>query len=262
MKKPKFLNKFTLVDYIIIIVVIATIIFAFIHINSDDQNQTESTSFDSSTLNKVVEKYLDYYKEGKIVKTTVSGLNSTNNEQVTVNGEIVWIDDDRGSNVKVLVKSGNETYLCGLYKDIPEADIYLEKLSLEVDGSMYKNLTEFSIKPSNITSIGNLTFKLSNYSNYEVSSSITVNELDSMAFQQLTNTLFENGRISFKLSSVGLSQKISIVRATPSEISTADNIIGNIDGVSDEITIRVYNCTLDEKEFIEQNFDVLNVKTY
>lgn len=262
MKKPKFLNKFTLVDYLIILIVIATIVFAFIHITSDDNNKNESTSFDSSTLNKIFEKYLGYYNKGEIIKTTVDGLNSSNNKPVTLKGEIIWMDDDKGNNVKVLVKSENKTYLCGLYKDIPEADIYIEKISLEVDGSKYENLTEFTIKPSNINIIGNLTNKLSNYSNYEITTSITVSELDSLKFQQLTNNLFENGRISIKLSNTGLSQKILIVRATSSEITSADNIINSINGVSNEITIRVYNCSLHERKFIEENYDVLNVKTY
>ena len=69
MKKP----KFTLIDYLIIIIVIAAVIFAFIHITSDDQDETEATSYDSSTLNKVVEKYLSYYNQNKVVKTSIEG---------------------------------------------------------------------------------------------------------------------------------------------------------------------------------------------
>lgn len=262
MKKPKFLSKFTLVDYLIIIIVIAAVLFAFAHITSDDQSETESSSYDSSTLNKVVEKYLSYYNENKVVRTSVEGLNATNNNPVAIEGEIVWIDDDRGSNVKVLVKSGNETYLCGLYKDVAEADIYLDKMSLEVDGSKYENTTEFTVKDSNVSSISDLNKGLSNYSNYVVSTEITTDNLDSLKYQQLVNELTDNGRISFKSVNVGLKEKLVIVRATSSDLTMANNILGNIDGLSENIYIRVYNCTPEEQKIIESNFDVINVKTY
>ncbi|MCF0226915.1 MAG: adhesin [Methanobrevibacter sp.] len=262
MKKPKFLRKLTIVDYLIIIIVIIAIVFAFIHITSDDKNEAESTSFDSSTLNKIVEKYLGYYNKGEIVHTSIEGTNSSNNKKVNIKGEIIWMDDDRGSNVKILVKSGNETYLCGLYKDIPNADIYIDKVSLEVNGSKYSNLTEFSINPSNISSIDNLTKGLDNYSNYELTTNIALNELDNVNFQELTNRLYDNGRVSLKLSSTGFTQKITIVRASSDDLTMANNVLGNINGVSDDIVIRVYNCTLDEQKFIENNYDVVNVKTY
>ena len=45
-------------DYVIIILVICAIVFAFIHISSKDEGVNEKTSYDSSTLNKITEKYL------------------------------------------------------------------------------------------------------------------------------------------------------------------------------------------------------------
>ncbi|MDO5848408.1 MAG: adhesin [Methanobrevibacter sp.] len=258
MKKP----KFTFIDYLIIIIVIVAILFAFMHITSDNQNETESSSYDSSTLNKIVEKYLGYYNKGEIVHTTVDGTNSKNNEHISVKGEIIWMDDERGNYVKALVKSGNETYLCGLYKDIPAADIYIEKMSLEVDGSKYSNLTEFTIKAKNISSTMDLNKGLENYSNYEISTGIAVDNLDSLKFQQLNNVEFENGRVPFKLTDIGIFQKLMVVRASPDDITTADNILGNINGETENIFLRVYNCTANEQKFIEDNFDVVNVKTY
>lgn len=258
MKKP----KFTLIDYLIIIIVIAAVIFAFIHITSDDQDETEATSYDSSTLNKVVEKYLSYYNQNKVVKTSIEGINSSNNEPINIKGEIVWMDDDRGSNVKVLVKSGNETYLCGLYKDVVKADIYIDKMSLEVDGSEYNETIEFTINSTNISSINDLNSKLNNYSNYVLTTELTVDDLDSLKYQELVNSLYDNGRISIKTTNVGLTQKLLIVRATPADLNDADTILGNVNGVTEKIYLRVYNCTASEKQFIENNFNVLNVKTY
>ena len=70
-------KRFTLVDYAIIILVICAIVFAFIHVTSNDDTVNEKTSYDSSTLNKIAEKYLTYYRQGYIVNTTVHGYNST-----------------------------------------------------------------------------------------------------------------------------------------------------------------------------------------
>ena len=39
MKKPGFLKKFTIIDYLIIIVVIAAIIFAVVEISSPNQSE-------------------------------------------------------------------------------------------------------------------------------------------------------------------------------------------------------------------------------
>ena len=99
MKKPGFLKKFTIIDYLIIIVVIAAIIFAVVEISSPNQSEDESSSYDSSTFNKVVENYLKYYLTGNIVTTTVEGINASNNEPVSLNGNIIWMDDNSGNNL-------------------------------------------------------------------------------------------------------------------------------------------------------------------
>ena len=64
--KKGILNKLTIVDYIIIIAVICAVVFAFIHITTDDSNDTKTSSYDSSTMNKIVENYL---KDGKDLRT-------------------------------------------------------------------------------------------------------------------------------------------------------------------------------------------------
>ena len=56
--------KFTLIDYLIIILVICAVIFAFIHITTDDSSDIKKTAFDASTMNKLPETYLNYYKDG------------------------------------------------------------------------------------------------------------------------------------------------------------------------------------------------------
>ena len=179
-------------------------------------------------------------------------------------GKILWIDDSRGSNVKVLVESeeGNQ-YYAGLYKDFSNADIYLDKMSLEVDSEKYENLTEFQIKPENITSLSQLTDKMGNYTNYEISTTIIAGNIDGVAYQQIVNYMIANhDRVSIKYSNIGSNDQITITRGSPTELDYASDILGDLNGLSDDITIRVYNCSAAEKQMIENNFAVDFVKTY
>lgn len=263
MKKDSFLKRLTLIDYVIIIIIIAAVIFAFIHITSDDTSESEKTSFDSSTLNKIVERYLNYYRQGLVVNTTVEGFNSTNGQPVTLHGTIVWMDDDKGSNVKVLIESNGTTYLAGLYNHVPQADIYINSITLETDGQRYNNLTEITLKPEDINSLNDLISGLPNSTNYEISATIALESLDSTHVQEINNQLYNStGRIAIKGSNTGLYNQISLVRATSDEIHIADSILGSFNGRTGEITIRIYNCSDNDIELIKNNFDVSNIQRF
>lgn len=257
-------EKFTLVDYAIIILVICAIIFAFIHITSNDDNTIkESTSYDSSTLNKINEKYLTYYRQGYIVNTTVNGYNSTDGKPVTLTGNIKWLDDDRGSNVKALVNSNGNDYIVGLYNHVPNADVYINSMTLEMNGEKYSNLTEITIKPKNITSVPDLISGISNDTDYEITTTVTFDSLGSLKLQEITNILFQNdGRISFKGSNSGLTDQINIVRATNDEITKVTPILDTFNGITDEITIRIYNCSDNDINTIKNNYDVTNIQKF
>lgn len=256
-------EKFTLVDYAIIIIVICAIIFAFIHITSNDNNTRESTSYDSSTLNKINEKYLTYYRQGFIVNTTVNGYNSSDGKPVTLTGNIKWLDDDKGSNVKALVNSNGKNYIVGLYNHVPNADIYINSMTLEMNGEKYSNLTEITINPKNITSINDLVSGISNDTDYEITTTITMDSLGSITLQEITNILFQNSdRISFKGSNTGVNNQINIVRATNDEITKVTPILGTFNGITNEITIRIYNCSDNDISTIENNYDVKNIQKF
>ena len=255
--------KFTLVDYAIIILVICAIVFAFIHITKDDDTHSEVTSYDSSTLNKIAEKYLSYYRQGYIVNTTVQGYNSTNGEPVTLYGTIKWLDDDRGSNVKVLVNCNGSDYLVGLYNHVPNADIYINTMTLEINGDRYSNLTEIKVAPKNVTSINDLISGISNDTSYELSTTITMDSIESNKIQEISNALFQNnGRISVKGSNSGITDQINIVRGTSDELTQINNIIGTFNGITNEITIRIYNCSDSDINTIKNNFDVTNIRKF
>jgi hypothetical protein len=256
-------KRFTLVDYAIIILVICAVVFAFIHITSDDNSTSESTSYDSSTLNKIVEKYLTYYRQGYIVNTTVHGHNATDGKPVTLSGNIIWMDDDKGSNVRALVNSNGSDYLVGLYNHVPNADVYIDSMTLEVNGDKYSNLTQIKANPKNITSINDLVSGISNDTNYEITTTISLDSLESTTFQKINNMLFQNdGRISLKGSNSGLTDQINLVRATNTELSQVNSILGEFNGITNEITIRIYNCSDNDINTIKNNYDVYNIQKY
>lgn len=256
-------KRFTLVDYAIIILVICAIVFAFIHVTSNDDTVNEKTSYDSSTLSKISEKYLTYYRQGYIVNTTVHGYNSTDGKPVTLSGNIKWLDDDRGSNVKALVNSNGSDFIVGLYNHVPNADVYINSMTLEINGEKYKNLTEIKVNPKNITSINDLISGISNDTDYEITTIVTTDSVESMKIQEISNILFQkDGRISIKGSNSGLTNQIFLVRATGSELSEVNNILSNFNGISNEITIRIYNCSDNDIDHIKNNYNVTNIQKF
>lgn len=252
--------KFTLVDYIILILVICAVAFAFIHITSDDSASIQKTAFDASTISKLPETYLNYYKDGKVVKATVTGSNSTNGEKVTLNGTVKWVDE--GSAVKVLIESNNDTYIAGLYKNVKNADIYIDTISIESDGSTYSNLKEFTVKPMNITSLADLNKNLTDC-DYEISTSITVDSIDSIKMQELENKIdTENRRFSIKTTNAELIKQIVVSKADNQNINYGNSILGTINGLTDDITIRIYNCSDSDMNNVKNNYEVTNIRTF
>ena len=258
----KILKRFSLIDYIIIILVICAVIFAFIHITTDDSTDLQKTAFDASTINKIGDTYSNYYKDGYIVKTTVDGFNASTGEEITLNGTVKWIWDYGGTNVGILIDSDNSTYLAGLYKTVPQADIYINTISLENDGSKYDNLVEVTIKPKKITSLSELT-DIPKNTDYELSTVVSLDSIDSVKIQDMTNKLKEHGkRSSITTSDNGQGDQLTLSKSTKQNIDDADSILGNINGVTDNIVIRIYNCSDDQLNSIKDNFEVVNIRNF
>ena len=250
--------KFTLIDYIIIILVIVAIIFAFIHITSDDADNIEKTAFDESTINKIPDTYLKYYKNGIKVTATVEGYNSSNNEKISLTGEVIW-SDNSGNDVKLLIKNENGTYLTGFYRYNPNVDIYIDQISLESNDEKYPNLVEIKTNGKEINSLNDLTSGIGNNSNFEISTKISLDSLDKKAMQKITNKLQNEKRLSIKTSTSDMDNQIVISKATKENINNANAILGNIDGMSGDITIRIYNCSDKDIKMIEDNYNVVNI---
>ncbi len=257
----KILKKFSLVDYIIIILVICAVIFAFIHITSDDSSDIQKTAFDASTVNKISETYFNYYKDGNIVKSSVNGFNSTTGEEVSVNGTVKWIGDNGGSDVKLLIETENETYLVGLYKNIPNADIYINTISLESDGSKYENLVELTLKPEKITSLNDLVNEIPNGTDYEITTTISLDSIDTTKIQEMTNLINSHGK-RLAITSSNNDLQLYLVRANGDNINDGNTVLGNINGVTNDITLRIYNCTDSQLNAIKNSYDVTKVRNF
>ena len=151
----------------------------------------------------------------------------------------------------------------GLYNQVPNADIYIKSMTLEVNGDKYSNLTEIKTTPKNITSVNDLVSGISNNTTYEITTTVSIHSLESSKLQEITNILFKNDeRISFKGSNSGLTDQINIVRATNDEITQVTPILGNFNGITNEITIRIYNCSDYDIDNIKNNYNVTNIQKF
>ena len=253
--------KFTLIDYIIIILVICAIAFAFIHITTDNSSDLQKTAFDESTINKLPDTYLKYYKDGFIVKANIEGFNSTTGEKTTLNGTVIWEDDNGGNGVKLLIDSNNKTYLAGLYRTVPDADIYIDHISLESNGEKYKNLCEIKVKPIQISSLKDLANKIPANADYEITTSIALDSLSAHDEQNITNNLLNNGKRE-SIKGIISDYSLNIKKATKENINDADSVLGNLNGITEDITIRIYDCQDSQIKEISKNFDVINIRKF
>ncbi|MCL2687755.1 MAG: adhesin [Methanobrevibacter sp.] len=262
MKKPNFKNilkRFTIIDILIILCVIGAVVFAFTHIGgSEDSNQ--SISFDSSTLNKLPEKYLSFYRQGNIVKSHVGGYNSSSGEYEEVYGRVIWVDDDNNGHTQILLNINGNNILAGLYKDDCNPDIYIEYITLETDGTKYKNLTEIQIRPMSISNLDEIVSKIPERINYTIESKIAIDTKDSQIFQELANELYSNGKKrSVRQFNENVQNQISLIMAQKNELNIASEILGTINGQTSFITIRIYDSNDEDIENIKNSFDVINV---
>lgn len=251
-------SKLTIIDILIIICIVCAVGFAVFHMTADSDSGS-AVSFDSSTINKLPENYLNFYKDGYIITSQVVGTNSSSGEKVSLNGTVVGVVDDKGVDVKVLINNNGNVYVAGLYKDVPEVDIYIDQISLETTGEKYKNVKEITISPKTISTLNDLVSGLDNNTNYEISTDIAVAEIDSISCQELFNKLdqIKQPRIVTTNKPTNL---IKIVRANSQTMSVANSILGNINGQTNEITIRIYDCNDNYINKLKANYDVINVK--
>ena len=162
-----------------------------------------------------------------------------------------------------MIDSNNETYLVGLYRTVPNADIYIDQISLESNGEKYEGLYEIRAKPMEIGSLKDLTDKIPNGTNYEITTGISADTINTKDAQKISNLLSANGkRESIKAANNDNDDYIFLKKATKENLNDADSVLGNINGLTDEITIRIYDCQDSQVKEISKNFDVINIRKF
>ena len=242
MKKPKFLNKLTIIDLLIIICVIGAAGFAIYHMADDDASNASATSFDYSTNNKILENYLNYYKNGNEVTSTVVGREASTGDKVELSGTVLWLGESEKDKINVLIDDGGKPLLAGFYKDVPNADVFIDSISLETNGDTYASITDFQIAPKEINGFNELISEMPKGSQYEISTSIAIDNLDSVKYQKLVNALNKNKKPCIILKDDG-TNILKINRANKTDLEIANKALGEFNGQTSEIQIRIYNST-------------------
>ena len=239
MKKPGFLNKITIIDILIIICIIGAVGFAIYHMADDDSSNASATSFDYSTNPKILETYLDYYKNGNVVTSTIVGTDAKTGEKVELDGKVLWLGETENVKVNVLIDDNGKKLLAGFYKDVPNADLFIDSISLESNGDTYRNVKDITVAPKEISSLNDLISEMPNGSNCEISTSIAMDNLDNIKYQKMLNSLYENKKPCIVMN--GESNVLEINRANKTDLKTASEILGDFNGQTSQIKIRTYD---------------------
>ena len=240
MKKPGFLNKITIIDILIIICIIGAVGFAIYHITDDDSTKASATSFDYSTNPKMLETYLDYYKEGKIVTSEIVGTDAKSGEKIELNRRVLWLGEDGNGRVNVLLDDNGKPLLAGFYIDVPNADLFIDSMSLESNGDTYKNLKDITVSPKEINNLNDLISEIPNGTHCEISTSISIDNFDSVKYQKLLNALNENKKPCIVLRNSQINT-LEINRANKADLEIASEILGDFNGQTSQIRLRTYN---------------------
>ena len=258
MKKPKLLNKLTIIDILIIICIIGAVGFAIFHMTDDDSSDASATSFDVSTENKIVENYLSLYQKGNKIESTVVGSKSSTGENVKISGNVLWLGENGKDKPNLLIDNNGEKVLAGFYKDTPNADVYIDQISLETNGDKHSNISDIKASPKKIKSFNDLISGIPKNAEYEISTELAIDELDSLKYQQLINALNRNKKPCIVLKD-SESNTLEINRASKEDFKIAENILKDFDGQTSEIQIRIYNSTSEDTVAVESAYNVLSI---
>ena len=109
--------------------------------------------------------------------------------------------------------------------------------------------------PHNITNLNDL--KLNTTSDYEISTKITTNKsINSINYEELLNNLIKIKKLSIIKSS---GNEITLNRASSEELTMGSQIMGNMNGTTNQLHIKIYDCTENDKQLIKSKFNVINI---
>ena len=59
-----------------------------------------------------------------------------------------------------------------------------------------------------------------------------------------------------------LENQLILTRANDENIKIGNSILGNFNGITDDITIRIYDCSDSQLNAIKNNYDVMNIQKF
>ncbi|MBM4240599.1 MAG: hypothetical protein FJ150_02855 [Euryarchaeota archaeon] len=247
----KFFAKFTIIDVVIILILIFTVVFGFIK-TSDIQSNIQKFTFDSLEMDKVYGKYQDLYGQGKVVNSKIIGYNSLSGKKGDVYGKVLWC-----SEKDILLDVNGTKILASRYNN-KYADFYIESVTLEVVGTE-KNAVDIVFEPKDINRMGDLLLDIPGIAEYKVDTKISIQPKEGFFFQRLSNELYEKEK-HVSITPLGTNNNIiNVTEATVNDIKLADEILGDINGKTDFITIRIYNIDDNMLELIKKKYKIKKI---
>ena len=244
----KILGKFTYLDLIIIIIVISAVVLAF-YKTSDSQSNIQKFTFDSLEMEKVNNKFQDLKGAGKIVYSRLTGYNSINGKKETIYGQVLWSDDK-----EMLLNVNGSRLLASNYKN-RYADFYFESISLEVVG-VENNAVDIILEPVNVTSVNDLILNIPE--KYQIYASLSITPQNEILIQQLTNELYEKENYA-PIATSENNEMLNITWANSNDLKIIDQVLGDINGVSGYITIRIFNVSNDTIESLKNEYKIKKI---
>lgn len=260
MKKLRLIiSRFTIIDILIIVFFVGALVFSIYTIISDDAGGVETYIFDSQTIQNLPDKYSTLYNNGEIVHADITGFDKEGND-ISANGTVIWVDVYKGGNIKVEILPDNSSTPIMAAYDADDADIYINQITLKSNGKKYKNVTDLEIQSQKISTLSKFVSGIPKGTNYTISTRISINNVNNNVFQNLSNAMYsdlkkESIRPTFKNSYL----QLALVMANNEDINLASKILGNINGESDTINIRIYNSNKEQIEAIKKNYDVISI---
>ena len=81
--------------------------------------------------------------------------------------------------------------------------------------------------------------------------------------QEIINKInSQDKRAAIKTPVTGLGNGLVLEKANQQNLNDANSILGNVNGITDEITIRIYNCSDSQLNQIKDNYDVINIRKF
>ena len=122
-------------------------------------------------------------------------------------------------------------------------------------------MVEITAKPKEISQLNDLISGIDNNTNFEITTKVSLDEISQIQLQEITNALMNHGK-RLSIDGESVDGQLIIAKATKQNINDASSILGNINGISDEITIRIYDSTDSQIKAIQDNYDVINIRTF